>query len=271
MIGKKGGILLHCHDVLGITERASSEEIRAAYEKRLQILAASREGLSETGYLSKKSELDLAQEQCTDWQTTEGSDKRIARIAHLRKQDHHSIRLNSVCFGPCTCCNSCGGAVINECMNTGGSIGCCEAMGGEGKLPIICDIILWSPAVIAIVVGVIKALPSAFSSTAGFFRSIGEARAGRARRRLDSLRSELALVTMQREGLEKKLAVALERQRLALHSGYSWDASQKRILSPPSNPREQDAMIEELRLQIRECSAKERELQEEITPLEYLD
>lgn len=83
---------MHCHDVLGISETASIEEIKSAYALKMQFLASSCEKIPTDAYTTKQNELDLAQSDCIMWCSQNKSEKLKLRMEEVKKEGKHTTR-----------------------------------------------------------------------------------------------------------------------------------------------------------------------------------
>lgn len=249
---------MHCHDVLGITENASLEEIRGAYEKKAQILASSSDTISADAYTTKQNEIDMAQNECISWCSQSNPDKLRLRMRQTKPQRKQPVRLYAVCFGPCTCTDICCGS---SCCETSSSFdtSCCERETGSQTCPIVCDAILWAPIALTIAYYIIRALWTLISDAA---RNHASAKEERIRARISNLRSELSATVQERTALEQQLG--LESERLAFLSAFATVFASMGVKDTTDITNAQEMKARELRTQILKCHDQERALQSEI-------
>lgn len=247
---------MHCHDVLGITENASLEEIRGAYEKKAQILASSSNTISADAYKTKQNEIDMAQNECISWCSQSNPDKLKLRMQQTKPQSKQPTRLYSVCFGPCTCTDMCCGSA---CDGSSVAPSCCEHTTGSQTCPIVCDVIFWAPGVIYVGFHIIRFLYEAISDAV---RNHAQTKADRIRARISNLRSQLSTTVQKRTALEQQLG--LESERLAYLSAFATAFASIGVRDTADITSAQDIKVRELRNQILECHDQERALQAEI-------
>lgn len=137
---------MRSHDILGIHENASLEEIERAYSRKLSVLKDRKNQLTVLAFAKKAGELDTALEECTVWQSKSAKEKLKGRLSEanpLRKSD---VRLMSTCIGPCTFVDVCCGMA---CDGSTTQPSCCEEMGATQAIPLLCDGGMWAMLVCA--------------------------------------------------------------------------------------------------------------------------
>lgn len=104
---------MRCHDILGIRENATAEQIEAAYSEKLEKLEAGADVLSPIANEKKRTELAGARQMCLDWLDKKGIQRIGQRIADEVIPRPNEFRTNACWFGPMTlgynlCCVPCG-------------------------------------------------------------------------------------------------------------------------------------------------------------------
>lgn len=249
---------MHCHDVLGISETASIEEIKSAYALKMQFLASSCKKIPADAYITKQNELDLAQSDCIKWCSQNKSEKLKLRMEEVKKEGKHTTRMYSVCFGPCTftdfCCGAaCDGSSVNPPT-------CCEQSTGSQTCPIICDAIIWAPGVIYVGYHIIRFLCEIIADA---FRNRARVKEERIRARIADLRSQLASTSQKRTQLEQQLGP--ESDKLSYLEAFTVVFSNMGIQNPSVITAEQETRVKDLRNNILACHDLERTLRSEIT------
>lgn len=248
---------MHCHDVLGLSETASVEEINIAYDQKMQFLISSYGKIPTDAYTTKQSELKLAQRDCITWCSQNKSEKLKLRMEETKKESKHTTRMYSVCFGPCTftdfCCGAaCDGSSVNPPT-------CCEQSTGSQTCPIICDAIIWAPGVIYVGYHVIRFL---CEMIADGVRNRARAKEERVRARIADLRSQLASTSQKRTQLEQQLGP--ESDILSYLEAFTSAFSSMGVENTSVITSEQKARVKDLRNSILACHDQEKTLRSEI-------
>jgi len=115
------------HDILGVNERSTNDEIILAYERRVDKVNASLCD-NETLREKKLSELMEAKDSCLDWKNKSFTKKSMARFEQTCSDITSKNRLNSFCIGPVTFVDMC---LDTCCWGEGGAIGPCQSCCGE--------------------------------------------------------------------------------------------------------------------------------------------
>lgn len=115
---------MKCHDVLGIRERASDEEIQSAYHKKAEMLLG-LEGISPDLREKKLQQLAQAREESLSWREKPFSDKMSMRLSESVANLCAPGRMYA-CIGPCSCVDEeCCGEGMNSNMESGCCATCC--------------------------------------------------------------------------------------------------------------------------------------------------
>jgi len=248
---------MHCHDVLGISETASIEEIKSAYALKMQFLTSSCEKIPADAYTTKQNELDLAQSDCIKWCSQNRPEKVKLRMQETKVDNKHTTRMYSVCFGPCTCTDMCCGAACD-----GSSVNpptCCEQSTGSQTCPIICDAIIWAPGVIWVGYHILRFL---FTAIADAIRNHSRAKEERIRARIAELRSRMSTSAQLRTVLERQLGE--ETKTLEYLNAFTNLFSSMGVTNTTAITSSQDSKVRNLRNQILTHHDEERSLSEEI-------
>lgn len=96
---------MKCHDMLGVTERSSIEEIQEAYSKKIERLEMVSE-VNASVIHKRKMELESAKRECIAWRNKNFGERIASRITEVSSGLVSSNRMG-ICIGPCTCCDSC--------------------------------------------------------------------------------------------------------------------------------------------------------------------
>lgn len=248
---------MHCHDVLGISETASLEEIKIAYTEKTQHLSSSFNLISADAYATKQRELELAQADCFSWRLQSSPDKLKLRMQETKTNTKQSTRMYSVCFGPCTCTDMCCGSA---CDGSAVDTSCCEKYFGSQTCPIICDVAIWAPGVIYVGYHIIHFLYEIISDAA---HNRARAKEERIRAKIADLRSQLSATTQRRTHLEQQLGP--ESQKLSYLTAFTSAFASMGVANTSVITSEQEARVKDLRNSILACHDQERALRSEIT------
>ena len=171
------------HNVLGISERASKEEILSAYSRKIAEIEQNID-VNPTIVKRKCQELTTAKEECLIWRDKSFSSRISSRISEFSSQVTSPNRLNEFCIGPCSCCDCCCGMGWSSQYDS-----CCVDCCGSGcgadhttSPAIYCDIVMYAGIGIAIFIGHLK-------SKAEFEQKQAEQRAAAERERAAKLQS----------------------------------------------------------------------------------
>ncbi len=145
---------MHCHDVLGIQEAATEEEIAFAYHSKTTQLNNSVGKMPADAYSYRLKEIKSAYEECIEWRKKPNTEKIEERMEKTSRHKSGQVKLYSsgICIGPCTCLDAC-----CYCGNTGTSTFCISTVGSQA-VPIICDSLIWLGAVISIASGLLPGI-----------------------------------------------------------------------------------------------------------------
>ena len=140
---------MKCHDMLGVTERSTIEEIQEACSKKLELLETVSE-VNASVIHKKKLELYSAKKECIEWKKKTFAERTTSRISEYSVNIASTNRMNE-CIGPCSCCDWC---CVMPCGQDHKSF-CVECCGmscnDDGMSPAeCCDIGLYSAGGIAI-------------------------------------------------------------------------------------------------------------------------
>lgn len=144
---------MRCHDILGIKENATLIEIEEAYSRKTKNLDKSKDVLLPGSLEIKLKELLNAKNECVAWIDKSAVDRIKGRAAESMQSRTSDIRLNEICFGPCTftdiCCGACTDALGCDCCCPEIEVSCCYTVCGSQAVPVIADIgiyawIIWA-------------------------------------------------------------------------------------------------------------------------------
>lgn len=137
---------MHCHDVLGIQENATRDEINLAFSIKLSKLESCKDVLGLAPYSLKIRELEDAQKGCIAWSERPAISRYKDRIAQTLNSVSSDVRLNEFCCGPCTFTDICCGVCVSgcDCLCPEVEISCCYTVCGSQAIPIISDLIIYA-------------------------------------------------------------------------------------------------------------------------------
>lgn len=135
---------MHCHEILGIQENASCEEVEQAYSSKHSKIESSKDVLGAIPFSFKVRELEAAREDCIAWTKKTALSRFKERVAKAPTRQSSDIRLNEFCCGPCTFTDICCGAMNNvcgcDCLCPEVEVSCCHTVCGSQAIPIIADL-----------------------------------------------------------------------------------------------------------------------------------
>ncbi|MBR5020997.1 MAG: hypothetical protein IKY17_05145 [Oscillospiraceae bacterium] len=97
---------MRCHDILGIRENATAEQIEAAYSEKIEKLGAGADVLGLAADERKRSELAQARQMCLAWTEKKGIQRVTERIAEEIIPRSNELRTYALCCGPMTLVNN---------------------------------------------------------------------------------------------------------------------------------------------------------------------
>lgn len=253
---------MHCHDVLGIQEAATEEEIAFAYHNKITQLYAAVGKMPADAYSYKLKELKSAYEECIEWRKKPKTEKIEERMEETSSHKSSQVKLYSsgICIGPCTCLDAC-----CYCGNTGTSTFCISTVGSQA-VPIICDSLIWLSAVIAIASGLLPGISDRAKQRKSERESIKEA----ARQsKIENILEENRVLQQQLVACESRIASLQEQVETIERAGTDNAAfsnmfteigvTDNQVLS--DNQKEQ---IQVLQSQIKSCKEQAVEIRDAI-------
>lgn len=139
---------MHCHDVLGIQENATRDEIDLAFSIKRSKIESGKDVLGLVPYSLKVQELENAQKECIAWSKRPAISRFKDRITQTLSPTSNDVRLNEFCCGPCTFTDVCCGACVNsagcDCLCPEVEVSCCYTVCGSQAIPIISDLIIYA-------------------------------------------------------------------------------------------------------------------------------
>ena len=93
------------HEILGIRENATLNEIEAAYTKKKRLLSTNKHLMCLSSYQKKYEELEMAYQQSIEWLVL-SPQERIKEKSDSIEKPHTEIRLYSSAIGICTLCTT---------------------------------------------------------------------------------------------------------------------------------------------------------------------
>lgn len=145
--------------MLGISERASEDEILSAYAHKINEIDQNKD-VNLNILEKKRQELSAAKEECLSWKEKTFPSRISSRLSEFSANVSSPNRLNECCIGPFSCCDLLCGEMC--CGNVGShEKGFCNACCFNDTLSyapsIWCDIILYAGIGIAVLSGHLKA------------------------------------------------------------------------------------------------------------------
>lgn len=139
---------MHCHEILGVRESASWEDIECAFSEKCTRLTSNKDVLGIVPYERKIQELKTAKKECLEWKDKSFSARTLSRVSEYSSQVTSSNRVNECCIGPFSCVDYFCGYIC--CGNVGshdyGFIAacCCDESSLNYTPTIWCDVVLYA-------------------------------------------------------------------------------------------------------------------------------
>lgn len=135
---------MRCHEILGIQENASREEIERAFSCKYSKIESGKDVLGLVPFSLKVKEIEAAKNDCLAWTERTALSRFKERVTEASSRQSSDVRLNEFCCGPCTFTDICCGAMNNvcgcDCLCPEVEVSCCHTVCGSQAIPIIADI-----------------------------------------------------------------------------------------------------------------------------------
>ncbi len=143
---------MHCHEVLGVRENATQEDIECAFSEKCTRIANCKDVLGIVPYERKIQELNTAKKECLEWRDKSFQSRTLSRCLEFSSQVTSNNRVNECCIGPVSfidwlcgymCCGNVGSHDYGFCAAC-----CCDDSSLNYTPTIWCDIALYAAGII---------------------------------------------------------------------------------------------------------------------------